>query len=86
METFVTSLKQKVNIHDREFCSGRCPFHVPSEHKMSGWPIVWRDDRQLVERLCDHEIGHPDPDSVKYLKQFHSEQGLTTHGCDGCCV
>ena len=38
-----------------------------------------RNDRgNKVEYICQHGIGHTDPDSV-------SESILTTHGCDGCC-
>lgn len=47
---------------------------------MSEWPASTRDDG-LVERVCGHGVGHPDPDSVEAL----GDGGLLTHGCDGCC-
>ena len=51
----------------------------------------------LIENICCHNIGHPDPDSAKRIALFHKEweQGHCTkqeaisawrvHGCDGCC-
>ncbi|MBL7487136.1 hypothetical protein [Frankia sp. AgW1.1] len=61
-----------------------CPFHWPSDHLMVFWPMVWRGDRGLIERLCPHKIGHPDPDSLAWL----AARGIDdpgVHGCDGCC-
>lgn len=66
-------------------CTHGCPIHHPTDpHK--DWPLVWRDDRYLFERLCPHGVGHPDLDSLNYLermgKNFTHE---SAHGCDGCC-
>jgi len=47
---------------------------------MRDWPVYWRDDRKIVERICVHGIGHPDPDQADFL----IDAGMT-HGCDGCC-
>jgi hypothetical protein len=65
------------NVHEQEECDGPpCAIHHPSAHHMAGWPIQWRNDRGIWERVCPHGIGHPDPD-----------QGCEgTHGCDGCCT
>lgn len=51
---------------------------------MVGWPIQWRNDKSTAERVCEHGLGHPDPDDVGY----HRRQGrdVTVHGCDGCCA
>ena len=46
---------------------------------MSKWPKNIRETG-LVERVCPHGIGHPDPD---WLKGKPSHWGV--HGCDGCC-
>lgn len=52
---------------------------------MREWPIVIRHDRNcLVERTCPHGIGHPDPDSLEFLRNFGIEDD-GTHGCEGCC-
>jgi len=56
-----------------------CPVHSPSSHHMAGWPQHWRDDRRIIERICPHGIGHPDPDGM-----FDPGDGI--HGCDGCCL
>jgi hypothetical protein len=65
------------NVHDPAGCAGRaCTIHNPSNHHMRAWPQHWRGDRGLVERICPHGVGHPDPDEVATD---------TTHGCDGCC-
>ena len=72
-------------IHAKSVCSGFCPFHNPSDHPLKDAPIHIRGDKMmLVERICEHGIGHDDPDSVAY---FHSkgEMWAGIHGCDGCC-
>lgn len=52
---------------------------------MVKWPINIRYDRNcLVERVCKHGVGHPDPDSVAYLEEKGIDDGV--HGCDGCCL
>ena len=76
-------------IHARDKCAGEhCAFHNPSDHKMVSWKKVIREST-LVERICPHGIGHPDPDSLAYLKRSESEENrgaLGVHGCDGCCA
>lgn len=79
--------------HDPENCEGAfCPLHNPSNHKMRDWPMNLRTDSwafPLIERICPHGIGHPDPDSVAYLERntkFGKIKGTWgIHGCDGCC-
>lgn len=73
-----------VNVHKLIDCAGPCPVHRPTDHHMRTWPIVWRGDRGIFERLCEHGIGHPDPDSMYYSAEFGAgDSGI--HGCDGCC-
>ena len=78
-----------VNIHDPHYCLGqRCVFHRPSLHSMLLWPINIRSCAfdsvpGLVERLCPHGVGHPDPDSAAYFERSGTD--ASTHGCDGCC-
>lgn len=72
-------------IHAKSVCSGYCPFHNPSNHPLKDAGINIRGDKMmLVERMCEHGIGHDDPDSVAYL-QSKGEMWAGTHGCDGCC-
>lgn len=67
-----------------------CPIHKPSEHSLNDRPMYWRGDRGFMERLCDHGIGHPDPDSLDFLrraigKEEYKQDVAGVHGCDGCC-
>jgi len=53
---------------------------------MREWTINIRQSG-LAERLCDHGIGHPDPDSLTWLRRVLGPEAdwLGVHGCDGCC-
>lgn len=83
-----------VRTHSRDVCLDRpCVIHEPSGHKMRTWPMNFRFDKMaLVERLCTHGVGHPDPDSVHYFEMMYERTGLVryygmgVHGCDGCCM
>jgi len=66
-----------IGVHSESKCAGEhCVIHNPSNHHMKEWPQNWRPDRQMVERICPHGVGHPDPDEISNDK---------VHGCDGCC-
>lgn len=78
------------NVHDPDLCQGRgCVIHHPSEHHMREWPTAWRGDGPFdigpghIERVCEHGVGHPDPDDVEFWEQNGIDIGV--HGCDGCC-
>lgn len=88
MEDFTTGNQQWLQIHNKEICNPPCAFHAPSDHHMQYWKMLWRDDRALLERICKHGVGHPDPDQLTYLKTkvnvgYSAEKSV--HGCDGCC-
>lgn len=77
-------------VHDRNQCLGRykhldrnCAIHNPSNHHMIDWPMVLREST-LIERVCEHGIGHPDPDSLNYF-MARGQDWMGIHGCDGCC-
>lgn len=76
---------ETVNAHAAETCSldTPCCIHAPSQHHMVMWPQHWRNDRKIMERMCEHGVGHPDPDD----SSFRASKGDydTLHGCDGCC-
>lgn len=73
------------NVHTKAKCAGeRCVIHNQSDHHMKTWPLHWRADRGIFERICSHGIGHPDPDQFDYLRLLGLDEG--THGCDGCCL
>lgn len=73
------------NVHPDTACAdGPCVIHNPSDHHMRGWSLLFRADKGLMERLCAHGVGHPDPDDMAW----HASQArdwLGVHGCDGCC-
>lgn len=74
-----------IAVHPRSKCEGQtCCIHNPSEHHMLTWPMNWRGDTGVMERICAHGVGHPDPDATAYQKSLgNTHHG--THGCDGCC-
>jgi len=68
-------------IHSADLCAGRsCVIHNPSDHSMRSYPTYWRDDRRIMERICPHGVGHPDPDDPA------TAGAGGVHGCDGCCA
>lgn len=77
--------------HGQAACEGQaCPIHHPSDHPLNAAPLNWRADRGLMERLCEHGIGHPDPDDLAYKRRTMSEadfeaRAFDVHSCDGCC-
>ena len=81
--------KTLLRVHGETQCAGPddengkpiCCIHNPSQHHMLTWPQNWRGDIGIMERLCSHDIGHPDPDDLK----IRTRSGWGVHGCDGCC-
>lgn len=64
-------------------CREGCAIHAPSQHVMSHLPQLMREST-LIERVCPHGTGHPDPDSMRYFNSVGMD-ALGVHGCDGCC-
>lgn len=74
-------------VHNPDRCEGRsCALHNPSEHNMKDMPMILREST-LIERQCEHGVGHPDPDSVLYLNTVNNLRMWDIHGCcsEGCC-
>lgn len=72
---------ERLTTHDKEQCVGEfCTIHKNSDHHMKAWPQHWRADRAIMERTCEHGVGHPDPDDPKFRDKYER-----VHGCDGCC-
>lgn len=92
MEKYITGTGQKVTVHNRADCKGQyCCIHNPSDHLMKDWPTHWRQDRMMMERMCECGVGHPDPDDVAFkermAKKFNRGSFDTgIHGCCGCCT
>lgn len=75
-----------LRVHPASACADdpACVIHKPSDHHMRQWPLNWRDDTKVMERLCSHGVGHPDPDACDFAeRQGRTHYGI--HGCDGCC-
>jgi len=81
--------ERKLRVHNRSQCQGRdipCVIHSPSNHHMKEWPLNWRGDTRVMERICKCQVGHPDPDHMAYVISLNPDnryQGV--HGCCGCC-
>lgn len=85
--TMFGSQQRLVNVHDPADCEGRgCGIHDhPSDHPLKDSRLNWREDRGILERICEHGIGHPDRDSADYLSSI-GKGYENVHGCDGCCT
>lgn len=71
----------------RDCLENGCAVHNRSERhhvNVEEWRYHWRADRGLLERICPHGIGHPDPDTARYNERTN-RQFENVHGCDGCC-
>ncbi len=59
------------------------------DHPLANYPVVRRMDQwayPLLEVICKHGVGHPMPESVKYLTETVGDRRWGSHGCDGCCI
>lgn len=91
MSEYTTGTGQRLtNVHaDTEDCAKGCTVHNPSGHAMREFPTHWRDDRGLMERICPHGVGHPDPDHIAFVERVAGKEAASAesvHGCDGCCI
>lgn len=88
MEAYVTGTGQPIAVHPRGTCTGDyCTIHNPSNHHMREWPTHWREDRGIMERICPHGTGHPDPDDLVFLETVGRDAKVESiHGCCGCCT
>ena len=73
--------------HSWHNCYGQyCSIHNPSDHYLKDAPMNWRPDRGIMERICEHGIGHNDPDDTAYRKRMGFDDSEGVHGCCGCCI
>lgn len=75
-------------VHEFSQCIGpSCSLHNRSNHPMRAFTQIWRSDRHLMERMCPHGVGHPDPDDPKIYNAPEGQRNYElVHGCDGCCA
>lgn len=80
----------ELRVHPASRCAGReipCCIHSPSDHALVDFPLNWRADIGVMERICAHGVGHPDPDHMAYVLSENPRTGWqAVHGCDGCCI
>ena len=91
MERWTTDQEYTFLTHSGGQCFGQnCCIHNPSDTHMKDWPLNWRSDRGMMERICEHGVGHPDPDDYAYHKSRNfngsGDDGYGVHGCDFCCM
>lgn len=88
-EPYTTGTGQSIRVHKKSQCEGtHCVIHNPSDHSMREFPTHWRDDIGVMERICPHGIGHPDPDGLTYIAKVHGQEAMrlvSVHGCCGDC-
>lgn len=71
------------NVHSALDCAGReCIIHSPKPRDTDDWPLLWRGDRAIFERICPHGTGHPDAAQFEY---WH-EQDEDWQRIHGCCI
>ena len=75
-------------VHPQSVCQGNgprpCPIHNLTDHSMRRYRQHFRMDNGLMERICLHGIGHPDPDALPFFEE-RGIKAMDVHGCDGCC-
>lgn len=87
---FITDFGMVIRrVHARSQCQGQndghCVIHNPSDHVMRDFPLHWRWDRLIMERICPHGTGHPDPDDMWFQVNVLGDEHAGIHGCCGCC-
>ena len=87
---YLEHTEKRIWAHPPEKCEGEaCSLHARSEHSMRAFPQHWRGDRALMERICPHGVGHPDPDHIAHVRRTRGDavaDAEAVHGCDGCCA
>ena len=75
--------------HAKDQCAGEwCSIHNPNPMWEFG-RLFWRSDRGIMERICEHGVGHPTKESWAFLVRVGGAkfaEAEMVHGCDGCCA
>lgn len=79
-----------LQVHAASLCANdpTCCIHKPSDHPLNTAKLNWRADKGLMERICPHGQGHPDPDDIAHKRRTRGKDyagAMAVHGCDGCC-
>lgn len=79
---------QLIRHHGPSVCDGwPCCIHRPSRHGMRTWPLYLDQSgpMPLMWRICDHGVGHVDPDAVEWIRRTAFEILVDNDECDECC-
>jgi len=69
VEPFLTGTGQAITVHERNAsCADGCAIHSPTAHALRDARTHWRSDRGIMERICEHGVGHPDPDGLAFAR------------------
>lgn len=80
-EVILEHTTTRLRVHSPGLCAlESCTVHNRSNHSMRIFPQHWRWDTHIMERICPHGVGHPDPDNPWVEGDFR-----WIHSCDGCC-
>jgi hypothetical protein len=72
--------------HEPGKCAAQtCTLHNRTDHGMRAFMQHWREDRGLMERICPHGVGHPDPDQWDYLVMTYGKRAAKVEFVHGCC-
>lgn len=86
-ESFTTDTGQfMVNVHaaNAECAQYGCVIHFPSAEGMALGKTHYNTVRQQMQRVCEHGVAHPDPDSQNWRERTLGSRD-DIHICDGCC-
>jgi len=74
----------KLLAHEPDECKSpdACTIHNRTDHHMRSFKQFYRFGRGIMERICSHGVGHPDPDDIRIINK--ADDGV--HDCDGCCI
>lgn len=86
---FLVDPRVTLRTHPRHDCARQwCVIHNPNPAWDFG-PLFWRSDRAIMERICQHGVGHPAREEWdRWVEWYDITRARTewSHGCDGCCV
>ena len=84
-----------IRTHAPSQCAGEmCDIHSRELTPERDLPLNWREDRGMVEFICEHGVGHPTTAQRLFWSSlvdvgYRNEtwfEAETLHGCCGCCA
>lgn len=82
-------------VHPEDRCAGQpCWIHNPTQNwSLTGRPVYYRAETRMAYRTCEHDVLHPDIDSLawtsrgttKYAGREIGPGDPAWHECDDCC-